>query len=96
MLLAVDLHKDFIDIECIAESSMSSLQPPGVHSSKLDSPEANRFPSDDNAPLGQEVFYISMAEIKSVVEPDGVGNDFWWGSVAFICAHGPILAISAR
>ena len=58
MLLAVDPHKDFIDVEGIAVASVLSLQSSGVYGSKLDVepaplaqrvlwvPESDRFPSD--------------------------------------------------
>jgi hypothetical protein len=36
-----------------------------------------------------------VAEIEAIVEPDGVGNDVRWESVAFICIHWPIPPISA-
>ena len=36
-----------------------------------------------------------MAEVESVVEPDGIGNDIWRESVAFIDAHGTSLSIWA-
>jgi hypothetical protein len=38
---------------------------------------------------------ISVAEVKPIVEPDGVGNDIWWEPVSFVCVHGPILAVIA-
>jgi hypothetical protein len=47
-----------------------------------------------DASLGQEICYISVTEIEAVVQPDGVGNDVRWESVALVCIHGPILAIS--
>jgi hypothetical protein len=34
-----------------------------------------------------------VAEIESVVEPDGVRNDIWRESVALICIHQPIVSI---
>jgi hypothetical protein len=34
-----------------------------------------------------------MAKIESIVEPNGVTNDSWRESVAFICVHEPILTI---
>ncbi len=37
---------------------------------------------------------ISMAEIESIVEPDGVTDHIWWKSVTFLSIHTPILAIS--
>jgi hypothetical protein len=36
-----------------------------------------------------------VAEIEAIVEPDGVGNNFWREAMAFICIHWPIVQISA-
>ena len=36
-----------------------------------------------------------MTEVESVIEPNGILDDFCWESVAFICVHPPILSISA-
>jgi hypothetical protein len=47
-------------------------------------------------PLSQEIFDIPVAEVESIVEPDGVGNDIRRESVALICSHRPILAILAN
>lgn len=40
--------------------------------------------ADDNASFSQKIFDISMTEIKSMIESDGVLNDFRWESVAFV------------
>ena len=50
---------------------------------------------DSDATFGQQILDISMAEIESVVEPDGVGNDMGSESVALVYIHGPILSKSA-
>ena len=52
MLLAIDLHKDFIDEEGIAIASMLSLQSFGVEGTELDAPEADRFAADGDASFG--------------------------------------------
>jgi hypothetical protein len=36
-----------------------------------------------------------MAEVEFVVEPDCVGADIGWESVAFIAIHGPSVSTSA-
>ena len=36
-----------------------------------------------------------MTEVEPVVEPDSVGNDVGWKSMALVCVHTKILAISA-
>ena len=59
---------------------MPPLQSPGVHGAELDAPEADRFPGDDDASLGQEVFDVAMAQIESVIEPDSIGNDIGRGA----------------
>ena len=38
---------------------------------------------------------LTVANIEAIVEPDGVGTDFGWKSVSFVCVHPPILAIVA-
>jgi hypothetical protein len=95
MLLAIDLHEDFIDVEGVAVASVLSLQAPGVNGSKFDTPESNRFTADSYASLGQEILDIPVTEIESIVEPDCVGNDIWRKTMAFICIHPPILLKSA-
>jgi hypothetical protein len=73
MVLAIDLHKYFVDVKCITISAMPSFQPPGIYCSEFDTPEANGFTADSNSAFRQEVFDVSMAQIEPIVEPDGVG-----------------------
>ncbi|MFT6366387.1 MAG: hypothetical protein ACJARI_001836 [Bacteroidia bacterium] len=80
MLLAIDFDKDFIDEEGVAVASAFPLQSFGVNSSEFDTPEPDRFSAHSDAALGQEILYISMAQVEPVVEPDGVGNYIWWGA----------------
>jgi hypothetical protein len=56
----------------------------------------DRFAADSDASLGKEIFDIAVAQIEKIVEPDSVGKDIGWESMAFICVHGPRLPISAR
>jgi hypothetical protein len=41
VLLTVDLHENFIDVERVAEASMLSFQAAGVNGTELYAPEAN-------------------------------------------------------
>jgi hypothetical protein len=41
MLLAIDLHDDFIDAEGVAMASMTALQSSGVRGTKFDAPETD-------------------------------------------------------
>lgn len=73
---------------------MLPLQSSSVETAKLDAPETDRFSTDDNAAFSQEIFYVSMTQIESVVEPDCVANDVSPESMALVGIHSPILAIS--
>jgi len=88
--------KDFIDVECVAVASMASLQSSSVNGAEFDAPQADRLSGDSDPTLCQKVFNISVAEIESIVEPDGVGNDVRWKSVSLVCIHPPILSIVAH
>jgi hypothetical protein len=56
VLLAVDFHKDFVNVEGITVSAMLSFNSSGVYISEFDTPEANRFSRHSDAPLGQQIF----------------------------------------
>jgi hypothetical protein len=58
-----------------------SFQSSGVYSSEFDAPEADRFAANCDASLGQQIFDITVAEVESIVKPDGIGNDVVWESV---------------
>jgi hypothetical protein len=55
--------------------------------------EADRFPSDYDPALSQQIFDIPVAQVDAIVEPDSIGDNIRRESVAFIGVHGPILAI---
>ena len=95
MLLAINLHEYFIDEKGVAVTPVSTLQAPGKCASKLDAPEADGFITDCDASFGEDIFNIPLAELESIVEPDCAGNAIWRKSVALVCIHAPILAISA-
>ena len=73
MLLAFDLHKDFIDEEGIALSSVLALQRSMVYSAEFDTPSSNSLLADSDTPLGQQIVDISMAGTEPVIEPNCIG-----------------------
>ncbi len=48
MLLAIDLHEDFIDVEGIAVALVPWFQAPGKCGTELDTPKTDRLAADDN------------------------------------------------
>jgi hypothetical protein len=95
VLLAIDSDEYFIDLKGIAIAPVLLLQSAGINGTEFDAPQANRFSADGDASFGEQVFYISVAEVEAIIEPHGIGNDIWRGSMALIGIHGPILSSSA-
>jgi hypothetical protein len=59
-------------------------------------PEAYRFASDSDAALSKKIFNDwsgtpAVAEIESIVQPDGVGNDIAREPLAFVSIDAPII-----
>jgi hypothetical protein len=89
-----------IDVEGIAVASMSPLQAPGIFGTKLDTPDADGFIADGDAPFCKEIFdewsgTPAVTEVETIVQPDRVAADIGGKSVPLISIHGPILAIWA-
>ena len=74
-MLTVDRDEDFIRKPGIAESTLSSLQPPGVIRAELPARLPNGFVRHDDSPFGQQVLDIPEAQAVSVVQPHGVADD---------------------
>ena len=91
MLFTVDPHKDFVNVEGVAITLVLAFQSAGIDSAELDTPKTDRFAADGDTSLGKEIFNVTMAQIESVIEPDGVGYDGWRKSIAFVSVHRPIL-----
>jgi hypothetical protein len=53
VLVAIDLHEDFVDEEGIAVSPVLPLQSSSVYRSELDAPQANRFAADGDATFSE-------------------------------------------
>ena len=75
---------------------MFTLQAPSVFRAKFDTSQSDGLMADVDTSFSEEIFYIAVAEIESVVEPDGVADDIRWESVSFVGSHPPILSISVR
>ena len=84
MLLSADLQKHFINEKSIAISLGPSSQSPCRLRSKLAAPQSNRLVAYLNATLWHQIFDIAMAEVKSMVEPNGVLNNFRRKPVTFV------------
>ena len=70
----------FIDVEGVAIASVLSFQTSGVFRAKFDTSQSDGLMADVDTSFSEEIFDIAVAEIESVVEPDGVRNDIGWGA----------------
>ena len=76
LALTVDRDEDFVQEPRISKSTLSSLQLPSVVGAELPAPLANGFVGHDDSSFGQQILNIPEAHAVSVVEPDGMADDF--------------------
>jgi hypothetical protein len=90
---ALDSDKHFINVPDIAEPSLFPAKRSIIDRSELDASVSDRFIWDGNTALGNQVFDIAKTERESMVEPDGMTDDFRRKPVTFIVGfHPPIVA----
>ena len=92
LALTIDRHEDFVQEPRISESTLASLQLPSVVGAELPAPLANGFVGHDDSSFGQQILNIPEAHAVSVVEPDGMADDF--GRKAMPMVAGPERALS--
>ena len=76
LALTVDRHEDFIQEPRISESTLSALQLPSVVGAEFPAPLPNGFVRYDDSLFGKQILNIPEAHAVSVVEPDGMADDF--------------------
>jgi len=84
VLFAIDLHEHFINEECVAVSSVLSLQTPCIFGTEFVTQQPDGFIADSDASFGQEIFNITMAEVEMIITPDGITDDVGWESVTLL------------
>jgi hypothetical protein len=77
LLLAVNSNEDFVQVPNIAEAALTPLQFSGIVRTELLTPESNRFIRDDDSAFGEKILDISEAQAETMVNPDGIADDFW-------------------
>jgi hypothetical protein len=91
--LTSDLNEHFINVPDIPKPSLFPAQRSSIGRPKLDTPTSNCLVGDGNTPFSKKVFDITEAECESMVEPDGMADDFRRKPMSFICRfHQSIIA----
>ena len=70
LALTGDRDEDFVQKPRLSESTLTSLQPPGVIGAELPAPLPNSFVRHDDAAFGQQILDIPEAQAVSVIQPD--------------------------
>ena len=76
LLLPLDLHEELVQIPGVALAAPAAAQPPCVVEPERPAPQPDRLIRHGDTPLGKEIFDISETQAETVVEPDGVTDDF--------------------
>ena len=76
LLPAPDLHEQLVQMPGVALTSPAAPQPPSIGEPECPTPLPNRFVGDRDPALGQQIFRVAEAETETMVEPDGVTDDF--------------------
>jgi len=76
VLYALNLHEDLIEEEGITVTLVSAAKSLGVLRNEFDIPQSNELVADRDSALGHEIFDITSTQMKAVIEPDNVLDDF--------------------
>ena len=82
--LTLDADEHFIDEERVAEPGVFALESFREQRTKFVAPQSHRLVTQVDASFGEQVFYVAVAEIEPMVEPDGMLNDHRRKSVPFV------------
>ena len=84
---------------CVTATTLPTLQSSSVFRPELNAPQSDRFVRNRDASLSEQLFDVSKAHAESVVEPDGVADDFRWKSIAAVAwrigLHWTILSVTS-
>ncbi len=83
LTFASDRDEDLVQVPRIAEATLPTLQASSVLRTKLEAPKSDRFVGNRDAALRQQFLNVPKAHAESVVEPDGVADDFGWKSMSW-------------
>jgi hypothetical protein len=82
--LAINRDKHFVEIPRVTQPPLAVTQLLGEGRPEFQTPLTDRLVADGDPTLGQQFFHVPKAEAKTVIKPDGIGNDLRWKAVATI------------
>lgn len=76
LLLAVDSDEDLIQVPDIAEAALAPLQLSSIVRTELLTPMSNGFIGNYDSAFGEKILDISETQAETMIDPDGMANDF--------------------
>ena len=83
-LYSLNLHEEFIHMPGVAQSTPLASDRAGVFRSELETPEADGLVGDGDSPFSQPILDISKAQRETMVEPNGMTDDFTWKPMSLV------------
>ena len=76
LLLAIDPHEDFVQVLDIAEAALAPLQLSSIVRTEFLTRMSNGFIEDHDSAFGEKILDISETQAETMIDPDGMANDF--------------------
>lgn len=80
----IDPNENFVQVPAMAEPASRPLETSSIARTELSAPDSNRFITNNDSAFGEKILDISEAQAETMVNPDGVADDFWRETVAVI------------
>ena len=90
LLLTVNPDEQFVQIPSVPETTLLFLETPSKVGSEFPAPSPDGFIGNNNPAFGEEIFDITEAQAETVIDPDGVADDFRWETVSVVTRLGAI------
>ena len=80
----MDLDEDFVHKPAIAKSAPFPSQRPRKGGAELAAPVSSRLVGHNDGTLRKQIFDVSQAQRKPMIQPDCVTDDFRWEAMPSI------------
>ena len=84
MALAADRNEQLVHMPDVTETTLSPPHGASIRWSKLLAPGSNRFVGHRDATLREKVFDIAKTDGESMIQPNGMADDFGSKAMASI------------
>ena len=83
-ILLLTVNPDVVQVPCVPETTLLFLETPSKVGSEFPAPSPDGFIGNNSPAFGEEIFDITEAQAETVIDPDGVADDFRWKTVSVV------------